>query len=84
MNRVDLELKPGMFLRVARPDHVQRRSYRVEKVEWGAVELLELWRGETTHKWTPGVRTYICALDRLSNAELHPYPAPTPGDPVEG
>jgi hypothetical protein len=29
---------------------------------------------------TPGV----CALDRLSNAEVHPYPAPTPGDPVEG
>jgi hypothetical protein len=27
---------------------------------------------------------YICALDRLTNAELHPYPAPTPGDPVEG
>jgi hypothetical protein len=73
------ELQPGAFVRVQLPEKNSWNSYRVERIEDGAIELLEFWQRDEGLVWWVGSVTHIAAIDRLERLEIRDSVAPTLG-----
>lgn len=72
------DVRPGDFVRTRRPGKASSRSYRVVATDGQQVHLLELWRTKDG-LWQAG-QTYQHAFHELAGTEVHPFPAPEPGD----
>jgi hypothetical protein len=70
------ELQPGAFVRVQRSEKHSLGSYRVERVEGGAVELLEFWQRDEGLVWWVGSVTHIAAIGWLEGLEIRDSVAP--------
>jgi hypothetical protein len=64
------ELQPGAFVRAQLPKKNSWGSYRVERIEDGAIELLEFWERDEGLVWWVGSVTRIAAIDRLEGLEI--------------
>src|SRR5690242_10281018 len=73
------ELQPGAFVRVQLPKKNSWGSYRVERIEDGAIELLEFWQRDEGLVWWVGSVTRIAAIDRLEGLEIRDSVTPILG-----
>jgi 5-methylcytosine-specific restriction endonuclease McrA len=81
LSRSHKGLSEGMFVRARLPGKKSRRSYRVLKAAGDNVVLQELWRGESSRRWTAGRQIHRVAPRTLGGLEILPLPVPKPGDP---